>query len=333
MSGDINPQPDRISLPPDEAHATVTPHAELMAIAHRLRDHYKLEDSPLNHRMEYMLPSRQETLAALSELSDLLFPDHRLDGRIRDGGEAIERLVASVHRRLCRQVYLALAHDRRAQPPCPVTLEQAERATLAFMERLPELRTMLALDVQAAMNGDPAARSFDEIIFCYPGFEAVATYRIAHELHRLKVPLLPRMMTEHAHTRTGSDIHPGASIGRSFFIDHATGVVIGETTIIGDRVKLYQGVTLGALSIPTDSRGQLLRGVKRHPTIEADVVIYAGATVLGGRTVIGHGSVIGGSCWVTRSVPPGTRVTIQDPQMAYRTARDTRPGFVEDWVI
>ena len=167
---------------------------------------------------------------------------------------------------------------------------------------------MLVVDVQAAYDGDPAAPNLSEIIFAYPGLVAVTVYRIAHELQVLGVPLLPRIMTEHAHSLTGIDIHPGANIGPSFFIDHGTGVVIGETTEIGTGVKIYQGVTLGALSFPKDERGKIIRGTKRHPTIEDGVVIYAGATILGGETVIGKGAVIGGNTWVIQSVPPHSRV-------------------------
>ena len=177
--------------------------------------------------------------------------------------------------------------------------------------------------MQAAFDGDPAAKSLDEIVFCYPGVAAVTVYRLAHELHRLGVPLIPRMMTEYAHGKTGIDIHPGATIGRRFFIDHGTGVVIGETTQIGDGVKLYQGVTLGALSFPRDEKtGQIVRDAKRHPTIEDDVVIYANATILGGETVIGHHSVIGSSAWITRSIAPYTTVTIENPSLRYREGND-----------
>jgi serine O-acetyltransferase len=179
-------------------------------------------------------------------------------------------------------------------------------------------------DVQAAFEGDPAAKGFDEILFCYPGVSAITVFRIAHQLHQLGVPLIPRMMTEYAHSKTGIDIHPGAMIGRRFFIDHGTGVVVGETTRIGDNVKIYQGVTLGALSFPRDENGNILRGVKRHPTLEDSVVIYANATILGGKTVIGHHSVVGSSAWITRSVEPYTTVTIESPQLRYRgTAEPT----------
>jgi serine O-acetyltransferase len=187
----------------------------------------------------------------------------------------------------------------------------AEALTIRFVERLVELRRMLSLDVEAAYAGDPAAKGFDEIVLAYPAIRALAIHRIAHELYGYGVPLLPRVMSEYAHDRTGIDIHPGAQIGRSFFIDHGTGIVVGETAVIGDRVRLYQGVTIGATSL-RDSAS--LRGKKRHPTIEDDVTIYAGATILGGETVIGAGSVIGGNVWLTQSVPPGSRVMAEPPR-------------------
>jgi serine O-acetyltransferase len=196
------------------------------------------------------------------------------------------------------------------------------------------LRAILSDDVQAAYDGDPAAKSLHEIIFCYPGVEAVTIYRIAHELYLLDVPLIPRMMTEYAHRKTGVDIHPGARIGRSFFIDHATGVVIGETTDIGDRVKLYQGVTLGALSFPKDADGNIIRGMKRHPTIEDDVVIYANATILGGKTVIGHHAVVGSNVWLTETVAPYTVVSMEKPSLRFKDSSSTRKlDFIPDYSI
>jgi serine O-acetyltransferase len=191
------------------------------------------------------------------------------------------------------------------------------------MRKLPRLRGMLALDVRAAYQGDPAAHGFDEIIFSYPGVFAVTVQRVAHQLHDLGIPLMPRIMTEHAHSRTGIDIHPGAHIGESFFIDHGTGVVIGETCEIGHRVRIYQGVTLGALSLQKEEV-ESLRSKKRHPTIEDDVIIYSGATILGGGTVIGARSVIGGNVWLTESVPPDTNVYMQKSDLIFRN----RPGGV-----
>lgn len=181
----------------------------------------------------------------------------------------------------------------------------AGRLTMEYLEFLPGVRDLLRADVQAAYEGDPAAASTDEVILCYPGLLAIAVHRLAHPLHCLGVPLIPRITNEWAHFRTGADIHPGARIGRSFFIDHGTGTVIGETSVIGDRVKLYQGVTLGALSFARNPDGSLVKGGRRHPTVEDDVTIYAGATILGGKTVIGRGAVIGGGTWITSSVAPG----------------------------
>ncbi|MBI1785091.1 serine acetyltransferase [Candidatus Sumerlaeota bacterium] len=271
---------------------------------------------PINHLRCSELPSRDKTVAVLNQIKDLLFAAHRLMGRIRQGDMEyqIGGLLESIELELERQIFLARSYTKHNGDDAARIQERSRLDTLAFLERLPELREILSDDVKAAYEGDPAASGYDEIIFCYPGFEAVSTYRIAHELYALGVPLLPRIMAEHAHSLTGCDIHPGAKIGRSFFIDHATGVVIGATAVIGDRVKLYQGVTLGALSFHLDDEGNLIRTTKRHPTLEDDVVIYAGATVLGGATIIGKGSVIGGSCWITRSVPPHSKVIISPPQ-------------------
>jgi serine O-acetyltransferase len=201
--------------------------------------------------------------------------------------------------------------------------------TQSFLASLPDVRRLLVRDVQAAFDGDPAATNLDEIILAYPGVLAVSVYRIAHVLHSLGVPMIARIMTEWAHSHTGCDIHPGASIGPSFFVDHATGVVIGETSVIGTGVKLYQGVTLGALSFPRDASGQIIRGRKRHPTVESGATLYANATVLGGQTVVGEDSVIGGSVFLARSVPPRSRVSLKEPEL--RVA--TRDGAVDSDAI
>jgi len=193
------------------------------------------------------------------------------------------------------------------------------------MRRVPRLRRLLQGDVLAAINGDPAAKSLDEIIFSYPGVAAVTVFRAAHELWDLKVPLLPRIMTEVAHSTTGIDIHPGATIGENFFIDHGTGVVIGETTLIGNNVRIYHGVTLGAKSVPKGEKVEGVRGQKRHPTIEDDVTIYPGATLLGGDTVVGRGSTIGGNVWLTHSVPPNSVVMIEDPGLVVAEKRKGKP--------
>ena len=196
-----------------------------------------------------------------------------------------------------------------------------------FIERLPAIREALSTDLQAAFDGDPACKNIGEVILCYPGVQAVMVHRVAHELYRLKIPYLPRMMAEWTHGETGIDIHPGAKIGNHFFIDHGTGVVIGQTCVIGEHVKVYQGVTLGALSFPTDGAGALVRGTKRHPTIEDNVVIYANATVLGGETIVGHDSVIGSSVWLTRSVDPFTTILMEKPKLHLRdqTPSDFQP--------
>lgn len=199
--------------------------------------------------------------------------------------------------------------------------EKAERTVAAFLHRLPHLRDLLAKDVQAAYDGDPAAFSTDEIIFSYPGLHAITVYRIAHELHVLGVPMIPRIMTEHAHSLTGIDIHPGADIGEYFFIDHGTGVVVGETTIIGKNVKIYQGVTLGGLST---RGGQSLKNVKRHPTLKDNVTVYAGASILGGETVIGEGAVIGSNAFIISSVPDHTRVSIKNPELQFKVRGSLR---------
>ena len=205
--------------------------------------------------------------------------------------------------------------------------ETAEELTIRFISRLVDLRTMLSHDVEAAYAGDPAANGYDEIVVAYPAIRALAIHRIAHELHGYGVPLLPRIMSEYAHDRTGIDIHPGAEIGARFFIDHGTGIVIGETAIIGDGVRLYQGVTLGATSLRDSSA---LRGKKRHPTIEDDVTIYAGATILGGDTVIGARSIIGGNVWLTSSVPPDSRVMAEAPRQLMRGPQNTEGSEEEE---
>ena len=262
------------------------------------------------------LPSPERTVAVLERLIEVLYPGiHGNPHLTRSNVDLhISALLDDIAVELVEQAAVALHWScGLGGTACDQCDAAACEAVDRFLGTLPRVRRLLALDIRAAYEGDPAARSFQEIMLAYPGLQAVTTYRLAHELHQLGVPLLARIMTEHAHRQTGIDIHPGAKIGRSFFIDHGTGVVIGETTTIGRNVKIYQGVTLGALSIPRDERGQVIRGNRRHPTIQDDVVIYAGATILGGDTVIGRGSVVGGNTWVTQSVPPGSRV-ISSPQ-------------------
>jgi serine O-acetyltransferase len=257
------------------------------------------------------LPSREVTTTILERLFGVFYPGyHGVQHLTEDNvGFHIGAVLDDVADDLSEQLYLAFHFEcRNGSGHCDKCAGRAEEVVEAFFDRLPQVRRMLVLDVQAAYDGDPAASNLAEIIFAYPGLRAITVYRIAHELHVLGVPLLPRIMTEYAHSKTGIDIHPGARIGESFFIDHGTGVVVGETTEIGNFVKIYQGVTLGALSFPKDERGKLIRGAKRHPTIGDGAVIYAGATILGGDTVIGEGAVIGGNTWVIHSVPPRNRV-------------------------
>ncbi|MDA8308837.1 MAG: serine acetyltransferase [Deltaproteobacteria bacterium] len=265
------------------------------------------------------IPSKEAVMDIVDRVRRLLYPGYFLKGRLEKfnldyyfGQEATELFEI-----MSEQMALALRHDCiRHDLPCVHCEEAGQRATINFMRDLPSLRLMLATDVRAAYQGDPAAKSFDEIIFSYPGLFAVTVHRIAHHLWEQQIPLIPRIITEYAHSVTGIDIHPGAHIGESFFIDHGTGVVIGETSEIGDRVRLYQGVTLGALSLPRDA-GEQLRDKKRHPTIEDDVIIYSGATILGGNTVIGARSIIGGNVWLTESVPPDTRVILKKPELIH----------------
>jgi serine O-acetyltransferase len=283
------------------------------------------ECGAIHHLGHSPLPSYREVVDLLGDLREVLYPGYGRRQNLHLGNVAyhVGDLIDSLHVRLTQQTVRAFRYDCRTSEVEADLETKAQAIVMAFLERIPELRHILAEDVQAAFDGDPAAKSLDEIVFCYPGLGAVTVYRLAHELFELGVPLIPRMMTEYAHGKTGIDIHPGATIGRRFFIDHGTGVVIGETTRIGDGVKLYQGVTLGALSFPRDERtGQVVRDTKRHPTIEDGVVVYANATILGGETVIGHHSVIGSSAWVTRSIAPHTVVTIEDPSLRYREGQD-----------
>ncbi len=275
----------------------------------------------LTHLGHSPLPSYRDLVEILIDLREILYPGYGRRQNLHMGNVAyhIGDLIDSLHDRLTQQIARAYRHDCKAAHLENDFEADAQLVTIRFLEALPEIRSVLADDARAAFDGDPAARNLDEILFCYPGLTAITVFRIAHQMWKLGVPLIPRMMTEYAHGKTGIDIHPGATIGGRFFIDHGTGVVIGETTEIGRNVKIYQGVTLGALSFQRDeSTGELVRGNKRHPTIDDDVVIYANATILGGRTVIGHHAVIGSSAWITRSVAPYTTVTIEDPRLRIR---------------
>ena len=277
------------------------------------------------------LPSVNGVMSLVHDLRGLLFPGVHRPRNSMLGANAVRLQLLPIQARMKREIAVALEHSQQAQlrihnsaaPASATALDYSSAATSltsAFLNRLPELQQILTSDVEAAFNGDPAAKTPEEILLCYPGIEAITIYRIAHELLQLGVPYLPRIMTEWAHRETGIDIHPGAVIGGSFFIDHGTGVVIGETCEIGSNVTLYQGVTLGAWSFPRDEDGGLIRGAKRHPTLEDRVTVYSNATILGGTTVIGSGSQIGSNVSLNRSVPPNTIVTIERPSLRFREA-------------
>lgn len=299
----------------------------LEELAGRFLDSYAGDERArrISHRY---LPSREVIVEILEAVLDLMYPGYfgRRDlnsGNLRAHvAQSLTVLVPKIE----REMEHCLCYGREAmKATVGECAPRAHELAQIFLKRLPEIRRLLIRDVQAAFDGDPAATNLDEVILAYPGVLAVSVYRIAHALYDLGVPMMARIMTEWAHSKTGADIHPGANIGAGFFIDHATGVVIGETTVIGDDVKLYQGVTLGALSFPRDASGQIIRGKKRHPTVESGSTLYANATVLGGQTVIGADSVIGGSVFLTRSVPPRSRVSLKEPEL--RVA--TRDGVAE----
>ncbi len=304
----------------------------LRGITREVVDSYEAFRDPAHHiDPERRLPSRPAVTRILDNLFAVLYPGfYGVQHLTRDNVEYhVGALLDDIAADLYEQARLAY---ELGEPPGEGDVSardqeriarKAEVAVERFLGTLPELRRLLVLDAGAAMDGDPAARSFAEIVLAYPGLEAITIQRIAHELWNLGVPLLPRIMTEYAHSKTGIDIHPGAKVGESFFIDHGTGVVIGETAEIGRNVKIYQGVTLGALSFPKDAGGQLLRGVKRHPTLRDGVVVYAGATILGGDTVVGERAVIGGNTWVIESVPPGEKVLFT------RTSRARQRAILE----
>ena len=256
----------------------------------------------------------------IKKFREILFPGYFSHEKIDPVNlkYSIGQTVSDLYDMLSDYITHVLRHDCfRYDQDCLECGEKGNQAALSIMDAIPSIRQLLATDVRAVFDGDPAAKSYDEIIFSYPGLFAITVHRVAHKLFELNVPLLPRIMNEHAHSLTGLDIHPGAQIGESFVIDHGTGVVIGETTEIGKNVRIYQGVTVGALSLPKGA-GDRFRGKKRHPTIEDDVIIYSGATILGGDTVIGARSVIGGNVWITESVPPETRVFMETPKLIYK---------------
>ena len=273
------------------------------------------------------IPSREAVVEIIDTARELLFPGFFSRTRIDPVNSrfVIGQVITKLFDLMSEQITRSIRHECfRFDRECTHCEERGYRTALDLIAAVPDIRRVLAADIQATFEGDPAAQTTDEIVYSYPGLQAIAIYRIAHKLWELDVPMLPRMMTERMHSVTGIDIHPGAHIGSGFVIDHGTGVVIGETTTIGNDVRIYQGVTLGAISLPKGAGGQY-RGAKRHPTIEDDVIIYSGATILGGETVIGARSVIGGNVWLTESVPPDTIIMIEDPQLI-RRPKNGEPG-------
>ena len=255
-------------------------------------------------------PDKDVIIDIIAKLLRIVYPGYFRDKRMRiyNARHNLSMLIEDVMYNLNKQIMLVLGSCMEQE----AAEEKSQEVSLAFFDRIPAVRALAQTDLEAAFDGDPAATSHDEIIFCYPGLFAITVYRLAHELNLLNVPMIPRIMTEYAHSLTGIDIHPGATIGSRFFIDHGTGIVIGQTTVIGNNVKIYQGVTLGGLST---RGGQSLKNTKRHPTIEDNVTVYAGASILGGDTVIGRNSVVGANAFITKSIPPCSTVTNQDQEM------------------
>ena len=306
-------------------------HDRLDELARKMNDNYEQVEL-LNALGKNRLPDRDRIVEIIKAIRRLMFPGYF-------GQTAFEKstshyfageMLSSIIEELKRQIVIALRYDSGDGEDTEEIKKRAEEISYEFAEKLPEIQRVLLTDVQAGVDGDPASSSEEEIIFSYPGFNAIFIYRIAHELYLLKVPFIPRVMTEYGHSRTGVDINPGATIGEYFFIDHGTGVVIGETCEIGNNVKVYQGVTLGALST---RKGRLLTGVKRHPTIRDNVTIYSNASILGGDTVIGANSTIGGNAFITESVPPNTRVSIKTMELTFIGDSSEGESGLYDWVI
>ncbi|WP_025694487.1 serine O-acetyltransferase [Paenibacillus durus] len=293
-------------------------------------------EQPINPLLDYsLLPSRKLVIESIHLVWELLFPGYFGKQDLND--ETLEYHIGSVliqiQEKLTDQIGRSLLYRRGQDSHSSQEVRpEAEEIIHQFLAEIPRIRSVLATDAQIAFDGDPAANDLSEIIFSYPGLFAVGIYRMAHELEVLSVPLIPRIMTEYAHSVTGIDIHPGAKIGSSFFIDHGTGVVIGETTVIGNRVKIYHGVTLGALSL---REGHSMYGKKRHPTLEDDVTVYSGASILGGDTVIGKGVVIGSNVSIFKSVPAGAKVTVKNPELIIKgqAPQEFPQEFIWDWVI
>ena len=301
-----------------EQHHEGCLHDNIPPVVEALVSAWQTEDC-FDHVGPVPIPSHRAIIDIVYQVRRILFPGYFTKSKLYASNLEyyLGKETSELYERLTKEIIMAIRHDcRRSDMSCTNCEERGHRIALSFIEKLPGISALLSTDIRATLAGDPATANSDEVIFSYPGLLATSIFRMAHELYLLDVPIIPRIMTEHAHSQTGIDIHPGATIGPGFFIDHGTGVVIGETTVIGANVRLYQGVTLGALSLPKDA-GEKLRNMKRHPTIEDDVIIYANTTILGGDTTIGAKSVIGGNIWLTESVPEDTRVVLKRPELIY----------------
>ena len=299
-------------------HSTGCKHDKVPAVVKKLLSSWQAKEC-YEHISPVSIPSHAQIIDIVNQARRILFPGYFTKTKLHASNLEyyIGKETTDLYEKLSEQVTMAIRHDcRRHGQPCTACEEQGHQIALAFIEELPQVAAILASDIRSTLDGDPATDNPDEVIFSYPGLLATSVFRVAHVLYSLQVPIIPRIMTEYAHSLTGIDIHPGATIGPGLFIDHGTGVVIGETAIIGKNVRIYQGVTLGALSLPRDA-GERLRNKKRHPTIEDDVIIYSNTTILGGDTVIGAGSVIGGNIWLTESVEAGTKVLLKRPELIY----------------
>lgn len=302
----------------NEDQTVCSQQSKIPPVVKKLVESWKTEEN-FDHISPVALPSQDSVVEIILKARSILFPGYFTRAKLHQSNLEyfIGQETTDLYEMLVEQISMAIRHQcRRHELPCTNCEEMSHRIAFAFVEQLPQVTSLLTADIHSTLAGDPATKSTDEVIFCYPGLLAMSIYRLAHELYKLEVPIIPRIMTEYAHSQTGIDIHPGATIGPGLFIDHGTGVVIGETTIIGKGVRIYQGVTLGALSLPRDA-GEKLFQKKRHPTIEDDVIIYSNTTILGGETVIGKGSIIGGNIWLTESVEAGTKVLLKKPELIY----------------
>ena len=297
-------------------------HDKVPAIVNRLLSSWQAKEC-FEHISPVAIPSYDQIIDIVDQARRIFFPGYFTKTRLHAANLEyyVGKETTDLYEKLAEQITMAIRHHcRRNNQPCTNCEEQSHLIAIACIEKFPEVTALLAADIRATLDGDPATSSTDEVIFSYPGLLAISIFRFAHELFVRQVPIIPRIMTEYAHRLTGIDIHPGATIGPGLFIDHGTGVVIGETAIIGRNVRIYQGVTLGALSLPRDA-GIRMRHKKRHPTIEDDVIIYANTTILGGETVIGARSVIGGNIWLTESVEADTRVLLKRPELIFANSR------------